>query len=190
MQGLIDEVVIIAPYNTADRIFEYTYSHNATYGGGGAELYLDFLESTLMPAVQQSYPRVQPHRLGMAGSSLGGLLTCYAAWTRADVYTAGVACMSPSFWWNNCDFDAKVLAKPATPKLPALVSANLCKTILCCFDECVDLNQVYLDSGDQDGDTPDIEQDTLVVRDTLSKKGMRYGDNLLYYLARGGAHNP
>ena len=41
-------------------------------------------------------------RWGMAGSSLGGLITCYAAWTRPTVWGSFAACMSSSAGDCNC----------------------------------------------------------------------------------------
>ena len=44
--------MIIAPYNTADRLDEYTYSYDPTEeAGGNGDLYLDFLEKEMMPYV-------------------------------------------------------------------------------------------------------------------------------------------
>ncbi|RYE84066.1 MAG: hypothetical protein EOO65_02880, partial [Methanosarcinales archaeon] len=45
---------------------------------------------------------------GMLGSSLGGLLSCYAGWTRPDTY-GFAGCMSSSFWWNNQDFNNTII---------------------------------------------------------------------------------
>ena len=86
------------------------------YGGGGGNHYLDFIEQTVMPLVQKllrvtafPLPSHTAKRWGMAGSSLGGLITCYAAWTRPTVWGSFAACMSSSFWWNNQDFNTTVL---------------------------------------------------------------------------------
>ena len=45
---------------------------------------------------------------GILGSSLGGLVSCFAGWTRPHVYTS-VGCMSTSFWWNDEDFNNVVM---------------------------------------------------------------------------------
>ena len=102
--GSTEEVLIVAPYNTADRMDEYTYIPDPDYGGGKGDLYLDFLESTIIPLTEANF-RVEINRekLGILGSSLGGLISCYAGWTRSDVY-GKIGCMSSSFWWDNEDF--------------------------------------------------------------------------------------
>ena len=51
--GTTDEVLIVGAYNTPDRINEYTYIYDPSEGAGGkGDLYLDWIESTLIPLVQ------------------------------------------------------------------------------------------------------------------------------------------
>jgi predicted alpha/beta superfamily hydrolase len=80
-------------------------------------LYLDWIESTLLPLASESY-RVDINRdhLGILGSSLGGLISCYGGWTRPQVY-GKVGCMSSSFWWDENDFQKRIIpaSVPATP---------------------------------------------------------------------------
>ena len=79
--GAIEEVLVIAPWNTADRMNEYTYSFDPSEGfGGKGDLYLDYIEQTLLPLMQEKL-RIKLDkggRLGIMGSSLGGLISCYA----------------------------------------------------------------------------------------------------------------
>jgi predicted alpha/beta superfamily hydrolase len=75
-----------------------TDSKDPQYGGGRGDQYLDFLESTVLPLIKKTY-RVQidsAANLGILGSSLGGLISCYAGWTRSKVY-GKIGCMSSSF---------------------------------------------------------------------------------------------
>jgi len=116
--GTTDEVLIVGPYNTADRINEYTYVYDPSEESGGkGDLYLDFLESTIIPLTQDNY-RVDIERdtLGILGSSLGGLISCYAGWTRSEVY-GKVGCMSSSFWWDYENFQNEIVpaSVPAKP---------------------------------------------------------------------------
>ena len=103
-----DDLLVVGIYNTALRMEEYTYSKDPTYGGGKAELYLDFIESTIIPFMVKTFNtnhRLEAsYSLGILGSSLGGLLSCYAGQTRPHVYDYA-GCMSSSFWWNNKDFN-------------------------------------------------------------------------------------
>jgi predicted alpha/beta superfamily hydrolase len=102
IEGLMDEIIIVGPYNTMDRNDEYTYSFDPSEGfGGKGDLYLDWIESTLIPLVQDNFRvDIQRDTLGIMGSSLGGLISCYAGWTRSEVY-GKIGCMSSSFWWND-----------------------------------------------------------------------------------------
>jgi hypothetical protein len=99
------EVLIVGIYNTVDRTNEYTYSSDPTYGGGDGDIYLDFIQSKLLlfsspliyltlsvcsvlPYVNDHYRvELQQPNLGILGSSLGGLISCYAGWTRSSVYS-------------------------------------------------------------------------------------------------------
>lgn len=48
----MQEVVVVGPYNTADRIDEYTYSYDPSEEAGGkGDLYLDFIQHELVPLV-------------------------------------------------------------------------------------------------------------------------------------------
>jgi len=120
VEGEMDEVFIIGVYNTPNRTYEYTYSYDPNCGcpggaGGGGDLYLDFLVQTVVPAVAQNF-RIQTDRsnLGILGSSLGGLISCYAGWTRPESFSKA-GCMSSSFWWNNEDFTNTVMTQNPVP---------------------------------------------------------------------------
>lgn len=52
----MEEVIVVGPYNTNDRTDEYTYSFDPSEGfGGKGDLYLDWIESTLIPLVKKTY---------------------------------------------------------------------------------------------------------------------------------------
>lgn len=57
--------------------------------------YLRFLTQELKPEVDRRF-RTDPARNYIGGSSMGGLISFYAGWTRPDVF-AGAACLSPAF---------------------------------------------------------------------------------------------
>jgi len=50
--GTTEEIVVVGPYNTPARMDEYTYIPDPDYGGGKGDLYLDFLESTIIPLAE------------------------------------------------------------------------------------------------------------------------------------------
>src|SRR5262249_9148503 len=99
--GRMDEVIAVGVHNTANRIWEDTPGCDATYGGGGAEVYERFLIDTVKPFIDQSF-RTLPDKDNTAvmGSSLGGLLSFYLARRNPTVF-AKAGCMSSSFWWND-----------------------------------------------------------------------------------------
>ncbi|MEI6410497.1 MAG: alpha/beta hydrolase-fold protein [Bacteroidota bacterium] len=83
-----------------DRINEYAPWHNPEHGGGEGAQYLEFLADTLKPFIDKQL-RTLPERAhtGVMGSSMGGLISLYAALERPDVFgMAGV--FSPSLWFS------------------------------------------------------------------------------------------
>lgn len=81
--------------------------------GIGDRLLNFFIDKVRPKAQELANDRIlidQP-KTGVIGYSLGGLMSCYAAWTRSSIFGLA-ACQSPSLWWpvnnttlNSCDFD-------------------------------------------------------------------------------------
>src|SRR5580700_1990918 len=65
---------------------------------GGADHFLDFIQSELMPEIDKQY-RVAPYRI-FSGHSFGGLLAIHILTTRPDMFQAYIA-VSPSLQWDN-----------------------------------------------------------------------------------------
>jgi predicted alpha/beta superfamily hydrolase len=100
--GEVEPLVIVGIYNTGDnRLAEYTHERDWQRGGGDASKYGRLLTQELMPWVAQHY-RVRTDRAstGLAGSSLGGLVTLYLGLRHAKDF-GKLAVMSPSVWWNH-----------------------------------------------------------------------------------------
>jgi predicted alpha/beta superfamily hydrolase len=74
--------------------------------------------------------------------------------------------MSSSFWWNNEDFNTKVIS---TEKLYPNV-------------------QFYVDSGDS-GPSQDGKNQTVTVYNHLKSIGYETNKTLFYYLDKGGQHS-
>lgn len=163
-QGKVAEVIIVGIYNTANRISEYTPSVDPSYGGGNANKYLDFVQNTVKPYIDTNYRTLTgPANTYMLGSSLGGLLSCYAGWTRSNVFSR-VGCMSSSFWWNNENFTTQVQNYAGT-KPPV---------------------RFYLDFGGNEGGSVNP---TLNMRNALQAKGYVSGVDLKYYYDATGTHS-
>lgn len=89
---------------------------------GGAEPFLAFIRDRVKPAIERDYP-VDRSRQTLAGHSLGGLFTLYAAFTQPKLFQTYVA-MSPSIWYGDRyilkveqDNRAKRLADGVRPRL-------------------------------------------------------------------------
>jgi predicted alpha/beta superfamily hydrolase len=98
------------------------------YAGDQAEAYLAFLADTVRPLVEDAFAvDSRPGATGIAGSSLGAVISLHGVFARPDVFgLAGV--FSPAFWW---DGDRLFDLVERTPRPPA---------------------RLYLDVGDSEDD--------------------------------------
>lgn len=115
MQAIVDQA--IASGNTAPiavawvalpdqsiRTAEYTFG---TAGANGPA-YVDYLATQVVPAIE-AHVRVaaMPQNRGLAGASLGGLISLYGAWIRPDVFRK-VGSQSGSFFWEGEDLTNQI----------------------------------------------------------------------------------
>lgn len=100
------------------RIYEYTPWTNPRYGGGGGDVYIQFLKNTLKPYIDTHYRTMsEPENTGIMGSSLGGLISFYAGLTYPETF-GRVGAFSPSFWFSSRSFD---LARTALPDIETYI---------------------------------------------------------------------
>ena len=87
----LEAIVVAIPHGT-DR--------GGEYAGARADAYLSFLVDTVRPLVETAFAvDSRPEATGIAGSSLGGVISLHGLYARPDVFgLAGV--FSPAFWWN------------------------------------------------------------------------------------------
>lgn len=103
--GEIPPIIVIGIENAGGgRCNEYTpWAKSGTGGpcvGGGADTYLSAIRDVLIPEVNRRYrTRTGSRFTFMSGSSLGGLVSIYAAYGYSDVW-GRVAAVSPSIWWR------------------------------------------------------------------------------------------
>ena len=97
--GRVEPLIIVGVSNTSDRIAEYTYLPNPPHGGGKADYYGRFLVEELKPMIDARY-RTRPgaEDTGLAGSSLGGLVSLYLGLKYPGTFTR-LGVISPSVWW-------------------------------------------------------------------------------------------
>jgi predicted alpha/beta superfamily hydrolase len=106
-------VIVVAVDNGGThRIDEYSPWVHPTYGGGEGEAYMEFMSTTLKPFIDVTY-RTLTDRANTAimGSSLGGLISHYAAVEFQNVY-GKIGIFSPSYWFAN---EAYTIVSNSTP---------------------------------------------------------------------------
>ena len=93
------EVIVIGIDNGQDkRMNEYNPWEFQQFGKGEGDQYVDFLVQTLKPAIDQKYrTKKDKKNTYIAGSSMGGLISFYAALKYPQVY-GGAGIFSPAFW--------------------------------------------------------------------------------------------
>lgn len=95
-------IIVAVDHAGAARMDEYTPVQDAKHKGGGrADDYTRMLIEELKPVIDEGF-RTLPDaaNTGIAGSSLGGLVSLHAAMTHPEVF-GRIAAMSPSVWWAN-----------------------------------------------------------------------------------------
>jgi uncharacterized protein len=102
-EGRMPEVIIVGINNT-DRTRDLTPTKVdrmaegfATPTAGGADRFLDFIATEVIPYVEKNY-RTQPYRV-FAGHSFGGLFAMHTFFTRPNLFS-GVIAVSPTLTWD------------------------------------------------------------------------------------------
>ena len=164
-EGRIEPLIIVGVYNSPARMDEYTPAVDPEYGGGRADDYGRFLAEELKPDIDAAY-RTRPEAAvtGLAGSSLGGLVSMYLGMERSETFSR-IGVVSPSVWWAGRDIVARVNALPG--KLPL---------------------KVWLDIGTAEGGGESVE-DTRLLRDALVAKGWVLERDLIYREYAGATHD-
>lgn len=93
-----------------DRYPEYLLHPNADYDKAEGEDYLKFLVHTLKPYIDKHYRTLKgPAHTGLAGSSMGGLITFYAGIRYPKVFGL-LGVFSPSIWLDHGHLEKDLLA--------------------------------------------------------------------------------
>lgn len=97
-KGLHEVIIIAIDHASEKRILEFTPSEKTILGEGLGREYSHFLAHELKPYIDQ-HLRTLPYRefTGIGGSSLGGLVTLYAAIAQPSVFSR-LMVFSPSLW--------------------------------------------------------------------------------------------
>ncbi|MBC8100570.1 MAG: alpha/beta hydrolase [Armatimonadetes bacterium] len=165
-----EAIVVGIPNMGEHRIAEYS-PFETRWGKGKGDAYLAFLVDTLKPLVDQSF-RTLPDRAhtGIAGSSMGGLISMYGYFRHPGVFgLAGV--MSPAFWIAGGKLEQFVMQHPHMP------------------------GKLYLDIGEQElatrrkGASQQYANSVQRLYLDLVEKGYRPEDEIHYTQDPDGTHN-
>lgn len=95
-----EAIIVGIEHGGNKRIDELTPYPHEKYGGGKADAYLEFIVKELKPHIDSTYRTLADHEnTGIFGSSLGGLVSFYAALKYPDTFGM-IGVFSPSFWFN------------------------------------------------------------------------------------------
>jgi predicted alpha/beta superfamily hydrolase len=153
-QKKIKEIIIVGIYNSPDRLDEYSWSDKG-------QKYLKFLTSELKPIIDGGYKTMpEKENTAIMGSSMGGLISFYAAWNYPEVFSMA-GCLSSSFYYNN------------DKSIKQVEEYNGSKKHL----------KFYIDHG-EDGS---LRGQRMFV--ALSQKGYVIGQDIDYFYSPGAEHN-
>jgi len=161
-----ETIVVGVDNGGTHRLDEYSPWRNGRFGGGEGDAYVDFLVHTLKPYVDAHY-RTLPDRLhtGIAGSSMGGLISLYAGLEYPEVY-GRIGVFSPAFWVAP---QVYAFARHSSP-LPG--------------------TRIYLVTGGREGNTPEqVVRDARAMADTLRAAGFVLGTDLSAAVRPEGTHS-
>lgn len=170
--GSIPPIIIVGIANTPDRMGEYTpWADESRKAGGKGEAYAKFLIDEVKPFIDKTY-RTRPDRAntGVAGSSLGGLISLHLAMAHPETFSK-CAAISPALMWADGRMLEDIESKPARLKGVRL----------------------WFDMGTREG--RQIETFDSAVKWTrrlaraLEKGGLQPGVDYQYLEVEGGEHN-
>ncbi len=164
-EQLIEPVILVGINNTGlRRMAEYTPSKDKRFGGGEGPLYGRLLVDELKPLIDESLrTKAEPSNTGLAGSSLGGLISLSLGLDYPQVF-GKLGVLSPSVWWNDREILSRVgAARPSSkPK-------------------------IWLDMGMSEGLRH--LRDTDLLHHRLTGRGWRDERDLRYLRVPGGLHD-
>lgn len=158
--------IVVAIDNGPGRLSEYSPFPNANYGGGDGDKYLQAIIDNIMPYVNANYRTLTDREnTGIAGSSMGGLISYYAALKHESIF-GRIGVISPSFWFCRASLNDYLSSWQGTQ--PART-------------------KMYFICGDDEGDG-DVIPDMQHFYDHTGLKGFESG-NMKYEVVAGGKHN-
>lgn len=170
----IRPLLLVAVYNSPDRIIEYTPFRDPDHGGGGAALYEHFLLEELLPFLSETYSLSQrAEDRSVIGSSLGGLLALHLGWNHPRTF-GSVGSLSPSLWWGRRGMITSLASSASPSPRPRIW---------------LDGGTLESDDDDNDNGVPDLLDDLRTLRAVLLSHGYELGKDLLYQEVEGHRHD-
>jgi len=164
--GQIEPLIMVGIYNTGpNRIDEYTPTQGGHRPGGGkARQYAAMIVDELKPFIDDEYRTLDgPENTGMAGSSLGGLVTLYIGLRHPEIF-GKLGALSPSIWWRYGAILRMIRDNPVPDPRP----------------------KIWVDIGTGEGNRH--RRDTRLLCELLVRKGWQPGVDLAYVEDEGAAH--
>lgn len=158
------DAIVVGVWNGAERrLLEYGPFEDPQVGGGGAGAYVDWIADVLRPIIDQRFCTIRDRtHTGLAGSSMGGLVSLYGLFARHDAFGfAGV--MSPSLWFANAAIFDYVRQQPWRDA------------------------RLYLDIGAREGER--MVANARRMRDLLVAQGYEPGVRLRWMEDAAGVHH-
>ena len=160
-------IVVAVDHGGSLRVPEYS-PWPTRFGAGEGDKYVEFLVGTLKPWIDRRY-RTLPDRLhtGIAGSSMGGLISFYATLEHPDVF-GRAAVFSPAFWIAPPAYQLAAQARPQAGSRMYIVSGGL-----------------EVAAGEAQGS---YQRDQERMVETLAQRGFRIGTAVVAKTIPDGKH--
>ncbi len=173
----IELIVVGIPNAGSQRMAEYGPFRSRNGDGGQGDAYLAFIVETIKPLIDTTF-RTKPEResTGIMGSSMGGLISLYAAFRYPEIFGV-IGAMSPSLWFASMAIFPYIRRAPFNPA------------------------RIYLDIGTREGGRSPVDQlllhassrryfgNAFRMHELLVAKGYRPGQTLHYVEEPLGMHN-
>ncbi len=99
--GALAEIIVVSIDTGERRLDRLGPVSDPRHGGGSAARHLAAITDVLKPLIDGELRTLAAREAtALLGSSMGGLFSFWAAWTRPDVFGSAI-CLSSSFWWSD-----------------------------------------------------------------------------------------
>ncbi|MGI8314257.1 alpha/beta hydrolase [Halobacillus mangrovi] len=170
----LNSIVVGIDQNPEERINEYCPWINGKYSeqvlgykcklGGKGGQYIDFIAKELKPFIDTEYRTIK-EKTSMAGISLGGLISVYAACKYPHIFKNVVA-FSSAFWRNQ-------------EQIVELIRES----------DLSSLHRLYLDWGDKEAEDEEINRKFIASNEEVARLLREKTPNFNYSVIVDGEHN-